>query len=76
MSQQSAGPCKENQRMCKLFDDAVAEVCRLRSDQEYAKKIGASDAGELQAALARARAAGRAVGRSLQDHVEQHGCKA
>jgi hypothetical protein len=75
MHQQTTDACQENLRMCKLFDEAVAEVGRLSSRYGTAKDLGAANAGELQIALTRARADGRAVRQALEMHMERHRCK-
>jgi hypothetical protein len=75
MSQQSDAPCYEYQRMCKSFDDAVAEISRLRIGYESARNYGVGNVGEMQTALGRARSDGRAIRLKLENHLKQHGCK-
>jgi hypothetical protein len=48
MSQQSDAPCYEYQRMCKSFDDAVAEISRLRIGYESARNYGVGNVGECR----------------------------
>jgi hypothetical protein len=75
MLQQSMDACEQRERICESLDKAVAEVDRLRSDYENAKRFGAGNAGELQIALTKARVDGRAIQHALAKHVQEHRCK-